>query len=72
MFCVVTDLLNFVLGLLQAKHLANGGQWKKIMQDRQKHMFWQELCVFLILSFGTLSYCIQAVQVNCILFRKRR
>jgi len=28
MFCVVSAVRNFGLGLLQAKHLASGEQWK--------------------------------------------
>jgi len=28
LFCVVSALRNFDLSLLQAKHLANGDQWK--------------------------------------------
>jgi len=42
--------------------MATGG--KTVMQDREKHTFWQELCVFLIPSLGVLSVCIQNVQVN--------
>jgi hypothetical protein len=61
---VVSDLCNFGLGLLQAKHLANGDQWKDSNAEyRETHALTGTMCFPNTVAIG-LSDCIQAVQVN--------